>query len=314
MESETFLLTMNDGIDIFVRAWTRVQDPRGILQIAHGMAEHSARYNDFAKTCNEQGFIVIANDHRGHGETGERQGLLGYFSEKDGFERVVDDLYAIHTWLREKYPALPRFLLGHSMGSFVTRRYLQKYGTSIDGAILMGSGGNPGLALHIGGFIARLQMKHNPTKPSKLLDKMAFGTYNRGIKDAKTKFDWLSRDEIIVQKYLDDPHCGFVCSAGFFLDLFTGLKLIHDPVLIADIPQQIPILVVSGDRDPVGAYGKGIAEFVGQLKKYGVANITTKMYPGARHELLNETNRDDIIYDLVHWLQEQVDLQNNFIS
>ncbi len=307
MQAETIFLTMDDGVDIFVRIWDKV-DPQtggihGVVQVAHGMAEHSARYGDFARFCNEQGFIVVANDHRGHGRTGEKSGVMGYFAEKDGFDRVVADLLAVHTWIDEKYPDIPKFLMGHSMGSFLARRYLQEYGDTINGAILMGSGGDPGFAAKVGKLVARLQMGRNPARPSNLLDKMAFGGYNRGIKDPQTKFDWLSRDNREVKKYIDDPHCGMVCSAGFFFDLFTGLKAIHDPALIHHIPKDIPIFVVSGDADPVGAYGRGIAEFVGQLKKYGVTNIEIKLYPGARHELLHETNKLKVMEDLAKWLQ-----------
>jgi len=306
MQEDTFFLNMDDGASIFVRTWANVETPRGVLQIAHGMAEHSARYEPFARICNEQGFIVVANDHRGHGQTGEKSGVMGYFAARDGFERVVDDLHAIHTWTEEKYPGLPVFLMGHSMGSFLARRYLQKYGDSIDGAILMGSGGDPGFAVRLGKFVARMQMRKDPTKPSKLLDKMAFGTYNRNIKDARTKFDWLSRDDYEVQKYIEDPYCGIVCSSGFFYDLFTGLQTIHDPALIHHIPKAIPLLVVSGDADPVGGYGRGVAEFVGQLKKYGISNIVMKLYPGARHELLNEINKAEVVEDITKWLEERV--------
>lgn len=307
MDAETMFLSMEDGADVFVRTWPAVQHPRGVLQIAHGMAEHSARYAAFAKLCNEHGFIVVANDHRGHGQTGEKSGLMGYLAEKDGFERLVDDLKAIHAWSEKKYPGLPQFLFGHSMGSFLARRYLQKYGDSIDGAILMGSGGDPGLALQVGKLIARLQIARNAKKPSALLDKIAFGTYNRGIKEAKTKFDWLSRDDREVQKYIADPYCGIVCSAGFFFDLFSGLEAIHDPALIHQIPKDIPILAVSGDADPVGGYGRGVAEFVGQLKKYGVTNIEMKLYPGARHELLHELNKEEVMADLLNWLKARTD-------
>ncbi|HKM43732.1 MAG TPA: alpha/beta hydrolase [Limnochordia bacterium] len=307
MQSKTIFLNMDDGASIFVRTWDQVKDPQGVLQLAHGMAEHTARYDSFARFCNECGFIVVAGDHRGHGKTGEKSGVLGYFSDNDGFDRIVQDLSAINGWISKKYPDLPRVLMGHSLGSFLTRRYMQTYGSTIDGAILMGSGGNPGFAVKLGKLVASLQMKADPTKPSKVLDAMAFGAYNRNIKDARTKFDWLTRDPAEVQKYIEDPYCGFVCSAGFFFDLFTGLEQIHKPALIELIPKELPILVVSGDADPVGGHGRGVAEFVGQLRKHGLAKLEMKLYPGARHELLNETNRDEVMKDILHWLQAQMD-------
>jgi alpha-beta hydrolase superfamily lysophospholipase len=303
---ESLFLTMDDGMEIFVRTWTKVKRPRAVLQIAHGMVEHSARYATFAEFCNNQGIVVVANDHRGHGKTGERSGVMGYFAPQDGFDRVVDDLYSVHTWLTQEYPELPHFLMGHSLGSFLTRRYLQKYGASIDGAILMGSGGKPGFALKLAKLVVRWQMRRDPTRPSKILDKMAFGPYNRGIKHAKTKFDWLSRDDGEVQKYIEDPYCGMVASAGLFFDLFTGLEMIHEPALIQAIPKDIPILVVSGDADPVGGYGSGVAQFVGQLKKHGVKNVQMKLYPEARHELLKEVNKQEVMEDILNWLLGQL--------
>ena len=306
MQTKTQYLTMDDGTEVFVRSWADVTEPRGILQIAHGMAEHSGRYERFARFLNKQGFVVVAGDHRGHGQTGERSGVMGYFAEENGFDKVVDDLYSIHNWAEKENPNLPYFLMGHSMGSFLARRYLQKYGNTLAGAILMGSGGDPGVAAKAGKLIARWQMKKDPTLPSPLLDKLSFGSFNKGIKNAKTKFDWLSRDNKEVQKYIEDPHCGIVCSSGFFLDLFTGLELIHSPDLIRLIPKEIPILVVSGAADPVGKNGAGIRQFVGQLKEQNIRNIKMKLYPNARHELLNEINKDEVMQDLFSWLEEQL--------
>jgi alpha-beta hydrolase superfamily lysophospholipase len=297
---------VDDGTELFVREWKDVQSPRGILQIAHGMAEHSGRYQRFANFLNKQGFIVLANDHRGHGRTGEKAGQMGYFAPEHGFDRVVDDLHFLSNRIKEEYPELPLFLMGHSMGSFLARRYLQKYGDMLAGAILMGSAGDPGLAAKAGKFIAGLQMRKNPKAPSAVLDKLSFGAYNKGIKNPRTKFDWLSRDGQEVQKYLDDPHCGMVCSSGFFFDLLTGLQMIHDPKLIEGIPKNLPILVISGEADPVGKYGQGIRQFVGQMKNHNINNIDLKLYPEARHELLNEINRDEVMQDIAEWLHKRL--------
>lgn len=303
---ESFFLKMDDGAELFLRSWEQAAHPQGVSLIAHGMAEHGGRYGRFAQFLNERGFICAAGDHRGHGKTGEKAGLMGFFAEQDGFDRVVDDLHAIYHLFREKYPELPIFFLGHSMGSFLVRRYLQKYGATLQGAVLMGSGGDPGFAAKLGKLIARIQMKRGAAAPSKLLDSLSFGAFNKGIKNPRTKFDWLSRDAQEVQKYLDDPHCGFACSASFFFDLFTGLELIHDPKHIEEIPKEIPLLVVSGEADPVGGYGRGVRQFVGQLKNHGLNNIELKLYPGARHELLNELNRREVMEDIAKWLEAQL--------
>lgn len=300
------VLKMSDQVEVFTRYWAEVENPVGVIQIAHGMAEHSERYSAFARACNDQGFVVVANDHRGHGKTGELAGLMGYFAEEDGFDRVVDDLNEITTWIKDEYPHLPVFLMGHSMGSFLTRRYLQKYGSNLQGAIIMGSGGDPGVAGKVGKRIARWQMRKDPTKPSPFLDKLSFGSFNKGIENSVTAFDWLSRDAQVVDQYLADPYCGFVCSSGFFYDLLTGLGQIHDPKLIEQIPKTLPLLVVSGDADPVGKNGKGIRQFVQQYENAGISNIQVILYPGARHELLNETNRVEVIADICLWLQKQI--------
>lgn len=307
MVNNTDFLEMQDGVEVFVRKWANVKNPQGILLIAHGMAEHSERYDTFARHCNELGLIVIANDHRGHGQTGEKTGLLGYFAPQDGFERVVDDLYEITLSIQAKYSDLPTFLMGHSMGSFLVRRYIQKYGDSVNGAIIMGSSAKPGPELQIGKLIARIQMRKKPTSPSNILDKMAFGNYNKTIKNSKTEFDWLSRDETEVQKYINDPHCGFVCSSGFFYDLFTGLEKIHKPQEVANIPKNLPILVISGAADPVGKNGRGVRKIVQQLQKNGVKNIKTILYSDARHEILHEINKTEVMEDLSLWLQERLD-------
>lgn len=306
MQNETLFLNMDDGTEVFVRTWAEVQKPQAVLHIAHGMAEHSARYDRFAKFCNKLGLIVVVGDHRGHGQTGEKAGLMGYFAKENGFDRVVDDLLAINKWIQQKFAGLPIFLMGHSMGSFLTRRYLQEYGDTIKGAILMGSGGDPGFAAKAGRLLARFQMRKSATLPSKLLDQMAFGSFNKGIENPKTKFDWLTRDTAEVQKYIDDPKCGMICSSGFFFDLFTGLGQIHDSALVKQIPKEIPIFVVSGEADPVGKNGLSVRQFVGQLKNQGITNIELKLYPGARHELLNETNRDEVMKDLGQWLKTQL--------
>ena len=306
MSGTGFFLPMDDGAEIYVHKWDKVPQPKAVLQLAHGMAEHILRYDSFAQACNRQGIIVLGSDHRGHGRTAEKSGQQGYFAPEKGFDRVVQDLFTLNRRIQTEFPQIPIFLMGHSMGSFLTRRYLQIYGNSIAGAILMGSGGDPGLAAVLGKLIARLEMKRDPQKPSPLLDWLAFGGFNRGIKNPASKFSWLSRDSAQVGLYEQDPLCGFVCSSGFFYDLFTGLAQIHDDSLFRDIPPKLPLLVLSGDQDPVGKNGKAIKEFVAQYRKHGITEIETILYPGARHELLNETNKSEVITDICRWLKEQL--------
>ncbi|HHY09453.1 MAG TPA: alpha/beta hydrolase [Firmicutes bacterium] len=303
MKENKLFLTMDDQEEIYVRLWEDVKNPRAILQLAHGMAEHIERYCRFAAACNKEGVICFGGDHRGHGKTGEKSGSPGYFAPKEGFERAVDDLYQLNLWQRNRHPNLPIFLLGHSMGSFLARRYLQKYGDSIDGAILMGSSGNPGFAAVLGKLIARLQMRKDPSAPSPLLDAIVFRGYNKGIKNPRTKFDWLSTDPQEVDLYEQDPHCGQVFSSGFFYDLFTGLQRIHSDALIEKIPKELPLLILSGEADPVGGQGRGIREFAAQYERHGIKDLEVILYPGMRHELLNEIGKEKVTADILAWLK-----------
>lgn len=306
MQEQSFFLEMDDQTELFVRLWAKTEHPRAVLQIAHGMAEHSGRYARFARALNRRDIVVSAADHRGHGHTGERAGLMGYFAPENGFERVVDDQHALNLWLQREFEGLPVFLLGHSMGSFLARRYIQMYGDTIQAVIILGSAADPGLSGRLGRLAARIQMRKDPTRPSKFLDRLSFGAYNRGISKPSTKFDWLSRDQKEVQKYEQDPFCGFVCSPGFFYDLLSGLSQIHDPALSAAIPKDLPMLVMSGGADPVGKMGKGVEQFVEQYRKLGLTAIKTVIYPESRHELLNESNRAEVTEDILLWLEEQI--------
>lgn len=303
MKQNNLFLTMDDRAEIYVRLWEDVKNPRAVLQLAHGMAEHIERYDRFGQACNKEGIICIGNDHRGHGRTGERSGIMGYFTPQEGFERVVDDLHTLNRWIQKQYPNLPIFLLGHSMGSLLARRYLQKYGESIAGAILIGSSGNPGLAADLGKFIAKLQMSKDPTAPSPLLDRIAFKGYNKGIINPQTKFDWLSTDPHEVKLYEQDAFCGQIFSSGFFYDLFTGLQRIHSADLIEKIPKDLPLLILSGKEDPVGKKGKGVRQFTAQYKRHGIMDLEMILYPNLRHELLNEMGREKVTSDICRWLK-----------
>lgn len=306
MKSVTCWKTMNDGTDIFVKKWTdESKHPKAIVQLAHGMAEHIERYDAFAQFLVNNNIFVFGNDHRGHGKTGEKSGIFGYFADENGFERVVDDLYEITQMIQTEYPNLPLFLMGHSMGSFLVRRYIQKY-SNIDGVILSGTGGNPGFAGKIGKYIAKRQMKKLGRKtPSLTLNKLIFGTYNKGF-ESKTGFEWLTRDEKEVKKYMEDPYCGFVCTSGFFYDLLDGLEVIHRDSEIQHIRKDLPMFIFSGDQDPVGAKTKGIQKMIRQYKENGLTNIDYIFYPNGRHEMLNERNREEVYTDVLHWIQKQI--------
>ena len=309
----SFWLTMDDGLEIYVRCWHNKNiEPRGVVQIVHGMAEHIERYNDFAQFLLSHGFIVYGEDHRGHGKTAEKAGIFGYFAEKAGFDRVVSDVYQVTQHIKEQHPTLPLFIFGHSLGSFITRRFIQKYSSEIFGVILSGTAGNPGVAAKLGKALAKWEIKkYGPKEPSHLMNRVIFGSYNKGFENVKNKFSWLSRDEEVVENYLKDPYCGFICSASFFYDLLTGLQMIHKDEDIQQIRKDLPILFISGDKDPVGAYAKGVKQAINQYKENGLKNIEAILYEEGRHEMLNEINKDEVYNDILRWLNHSLSTITN---
>lgn len=305
---ENIWLTMSDREAIFIKRW--MDDnviPKAIIQLAHGMAEHINRYEGFAQHLLANGIVVYGNDHRGHGKTGENSGIFGFFADENGFDRAVEDLKEINNYIQEHHPSVPIFLLGHSMGSFLVRRYIQRYHNDVKGVIISGTGGNPGILGKIGKVIAKSQMNKlgNRTK-SPLLNKLTFGSYNKKIINVQTEFDWLSRDRNEVQKYVDDPFCGFIPTAGFFYDLLTGLELIHDDKEIEKINKKTPILFLSGEQDPVGNHTKGVLQVIDQYKQHGIQNTESIFYKDGRHEMLNETNREEVINHILMWIEKQL--------
>lgn len=304
MTIDSFTFKSGDGSEIFVYKWIPEDDKiKGVVQIAHGMAEHAKRYDRLARFLNKSGYIVYANDHRGHGKTAGSIDKLGYLADEDGFEWLVKDLQTLSSIIKEEHSNLPLFLLGHSMGSFAAQRYIMLSGKNLAGLILSGSNGKQGIMLKIGSFLAKREVKkHGRNTPSKQMNMMIFGGYNKAFKPVRTDFDWLSRDEEEVDKYINDPYCGTVFTAGFFYDFLRGLMGVEDRNNIALIPKDLPIYILSGDKDPVGKYGKGIIDLYKRYKNHGVNDLEYKLYKDGRHEMLNEINRDEVMTDLVAWL------------
>jgi Putative lysophospholipase. len=309
MEKQTEWLKMDDGMEIYTACWpAKNAEPMAVVQIAHGMAEHIGRYDDFARFLAGKGITVIGGDHRGHGHTGERAGLFGYFSDQNGFERVVEDLWIINQHIRKKFPGIPIILLGHSMGSFLARRYIQKYPDTVIAAIFSGTGGNPGILGKAGLWLAKREMKKNGKKsPSPAMDRLIFGSYNKQVENVATRFDWISRDRQVVEAYVADPFCGFICTSGFFYDLLWGLLEIHKDANIRKTPADFPILFLSGEKDPVGGYTRGVKQAIRQYEKNGMTNISCKFYPDGRHEMLNEINKNEVYEDVFRWIREVLD-------
>lgn len=275
--------------------------PKGILQISHGMAEHIGRYDEFAQYICKQGYIVCGSDHIGHGKTAKSKEDLGYLAPRDGFSFIVTDLHLLTIYMKGKFPGIPYFLLGHSMGSFAARIYVEKYGKELSGAIISGTGaGQP--ILPIAARTKKMAGSLGGKTPSKILDKLDFGNFNAKVEHAKTLYDWLSRDELRVADYITDPLCGFVFSASAFGDLFCGMHEANRREWYEKVPKDLPILMISGDCDPVGDYGKGVRLVYEKLRSAGQRFVEINLYEGGRHEMLNEVNRDEVFCDITRFL------------
>lgn len=276
---------------------------KALFQISHGMAEHKERYDEFCTFLAENGYAVFIHDHIGHGESVNSDEELGFFGERSGWKVLVEDCYSVTKYAREEFGNKPVIIFGHSMGSFVARAYTQKYGVALSGAIYCGtSGANPaaGIAIKLADAVAH--SKGNMYR-SEIINTMAFGAYNKRIKPKRTEFDWLSTDESEVDKYLADKYCGFLFTACGFRDLFTVLKKVSGKAWYKAVRKDLPILLVAGDADPVGEYGKGVKQVYKDLKKTGHSNTSLKLYKGARHEILNDTVRKDVAQDVLNWLE-----------
>ncbi len=286
--------------------WEPVGKPKAILQIVHGIAEHILRYDAFAKFLTEQGFLVVAEDHMGHGGSVGEGEAVGYF--KGGWFKAVQDTYRLLSNTRMEYPDIPYFILGHSMGSFMTRTLIAKYpGSGISGAIISGTGWiHPALINSATAASTLIGNKNGFEKPNKLLTAMAFGSYNNKIEHKRTEYDWLTRDNRVVDAYMADPMCGFPASAGLLRDMMAGLRYIQDESHLYRMRKELPVLFISGSDDPVGGYGKGVLQAADAFGQVGMENVSVKLYPLCRHELLNEINKEEVYHYILQWLTQHI--------
>ena len=310
MVKEEFYFDSRDGKSRIHAVRYRPEDTgqvRCVLQVVHGMAEYAERYEEFAAYLVERGFVVTGDDHLGHGKSVGQGGKQGYFCEQDPATVLVRDVHRLKKLTEELYPGVPYVLMGHSMGSFITRNYLCRYGTGISGAVIMGTGMQPKAVLDMARLVEGIQKFFcGPMHVSRLLDRLAFGGYGKGITDRRTAFDWLSRDRERVDRYIADPMCGFTFTVNGFGALFELVLRLYSPENLAAVPRELPVFMVSGDADPVGDYGKGVRRAYDSLVAAGLTDIRLKLYPGGRHELLNETNRSQVMQDICRWVEENV--------
>jgi len=303
MASDSFWLDANDRSSLYVRRWLPAGTPKAIVLLAHGMAEHSARYERLGNALCAAGFALYAHDQRGHGKTAER-GTLGYFADEDGWCAVVSDVASLQQHINQTHPGIAVFLLGHSMGSYIAQSYLLHHSASVHGAILSASNYQPVLLYRAARLIARVERwRQGPKGRSALIEWLSFGSFNKAFKPNRTPYDWLSRDPGEVDAYAADPLCGFRCTNQFWIDLLGGLQQISKASNLSQIDPNLPILVMGGECDPVSE-GKRLTDLTHALRKAGNRHVQLKVYPQARHELFNETNRDAVTSDVIAWLNQ----------
>jgi len=303
MAGSEFTFTGADGARLLGRKWLPEGAPRAVVQIAHGLAEHSARYGRLAAALNQAGYAVYANDHRGHGPSCPPD-ELGHFADDDGWAKALADLWTFNRRIAADEPGAPIVFLGHSMGSFFGQDFVPQHSDALAGAVFSGSNGKPPAIAAAARLIARVErLRLGPRGKSALLNQMLFGDFNKPFKPARTPVDWLSRDAAEVDKYVADPLCGFPFTTALGVDLLDALPRLARPENLGRIRKDLPIYVFSGEKDPVGANLKSLID---AFKALGFSRLTTRIYPGARHETLNETNRDEVTRDLIAWLDGAV--------
>ncbi len=297
----------DDNIYIVYYKHTSDAEAKANVIIIHGMAEHAQRYDDFAGFLNKNGFNVFTYDQRGHGKTAGSVEKQGFFAEKDGWNKVTSDLKNMIDTAKKDLPDLPIFLLGHSMGTFVTRTYIADYDDFVKGVILSGTTGSAGLLGKIGLLLTNIIMifkKKN--SPSPLMDSLSFGDFNKAFKPNRTKFDWLSRDDAQVDKYVEDPYCGAIFSVGFYNDMMKGLEYVNKPETANKVRKDLPMYLFAGNNDPVSKNGKQVKDVFEMYKNAGITDISMKLYEDARHETLNEINKDEVYNDVLTWLNKHI--------
>lgn len=309
IKKEEFTFDSRDGqTKIHAVRWVPEGKVICILQIIHGMAEYIERYEEFAMYMAEKGILVTGEDHLGHGKSVPEGGDYGYFCKQDPATVVVRDVHRLKKMTQEEYPGVPYVILGHSMGSFIFRNYLYRYGTGIQGGIICGTGYMPMPVTACAKAVAKVQKLFVGDKHvSKLMDKIAFGSYNKKIQNPKTKFDWLAARESVVEKYLQDPLCGFVFTVNGFDTLFELIYRAHKTDNMQKIPKELPVFFIAGEEDPVGGYGEGVkAVYKSYTEDLGMKNVALRLYTGDRHEIINEEDRQQVYEELYPWIMERV--------
>lgn len=303
MKKDFYFLSKDGETQIHAIEWVPDGEIRAVLQICHGMVEYIDRYDEFANYMNQKGYYVIGHDHLGHGESVKAESELGFFHEENGNEYVVGDIHEIRMQARRKHPFIPCFLLGHSMSSFLVRQYIQSYGAGLSGVILMGTGHQPYPFLAIAKTLCKLLIRFKGSHfRSSLIDGMAKGSFNRSFEPGRTRVDWISRDDAIVDSYQADPWCTFMFTVNGYYHMFAGMQTLTKKNIRA-IPKDLPLLFISGGHDPVGRFGKSVKKVCNRYRNCGIQKVSMRLYKDYRHEILNEKNREVVFGDLYAWME-----------
>lgn len=308
MQSTTSTHTADDGAPIFVYRW-EPDDPSKIVALAHvvhGMGEHAGRYARVAETLTSVGFRVIAHDHRGHGRTA-RDEDVGHFGDENGWARVVSDVRRLLRREMDEAPGKPLVVIGHSMGSFMVQQLMYEVPDWLAAVVLSGSNGKPTPIASAGRLVARAERRRLGARASSpVVQSLSFEAFNKAFRPNRTAFDWLSRDEDEVDRYVADPRCGFACSTTTWIELLDALAEIARPSNQAHIRKDLPVYVIAGSEDPVSERTKGLTQLLRAYGAAGLTDVTHHFYPGARHEIFNETNRGEVMHELLVWLRDKL--------
>lgn len=302
MKNDLYFPSVDGKTTIHAIEWVPEGEPKAVLQMVHGMNEYIDRYNEFASFMADNGFYVVGHDHVGHGESVAPDGTRRFFAEKNGNRVLLEDMETVRKTAAEKYPDVPHFILGHSMGSFLVRQFIARHGGSLTGAVIMGTGNQPAMTLKSGiALCSIIGAAKGKRYESRLVNKIAMNGNLKRIENPRTIADWLSKNEPNIDAYISNPWCNGMFTVGAYKDMFISIQDCQSKTTIDRIPKELPLLLVSGEEDPIGAYGKGVEAAYESYKKAGIQDVTIKLYPGDRHEILNELDREMVYQDLLDW-------------
>ena len=304
MES-SFYFKSSTGFDVFAKKWLNedFKKHKGIIQLVHGMQEHIGRYNDFANFLANNGYIVVGHDHLGHGNTAKCEGDFGYFADNNGWDRLVEDVHILQNKIHNEYPELPYIVMGHSMGSLIVRTYITKYDDHLTGVIISGTSGQK-YGLISGKILIKIISAFKGKRyKSRLIEHLVTGSFNKKFEPNRTPSDWICSDENEVNKFIEDKKCGKMFSVQAYYDLLSGTQYLSKQKNV-NKTIKAPILIFSGDEDPVGQNGKGVLRVYKMLKKDGTRNVYLRLFKNARHEMLNEVNKLEVYNFILDWLDK----------